>query len=186
VSVAAISIATVALLMAAEAPVAGVTVAAVPAAPPSVAVPARYPVSRPLWTHYYPFDANAAAEIDGALAEAKAGGRLPVLVFGADWCGDSRALAAVLSSDTWVGEFGNRYRVIFIDVDHPTKDHGRNEGQIARFGIKKMTGTPEMLVIGRDGQPLNAIKDAMGWDNASERPVGEILGWFRNLPAPKP
>ena len=177
----AISIASAALLLAAEAPV-----AAAPAAPPAVTVPARYPVSRPLWTHYYPFDANVAAEIDGALTEAKAGGRLPVLVFGADWCGDSRALAAVLSSDTWGGEFGDRYRVIFIDVDHPTKDHGRNEDQIARFGIKKMTGTPEMLVIGRDGQPLNTIKDAMGWDNAGERPVGEILGWFRNLPTPKP
>jgi thiol-disulfide isomerase/thioredoxin len=174
-------LALAALLLAAEAPV-----AAAPVAPPPATVPARYPVSRPLWTHYYSFDANAAAEIDGALAEAKAGGRLPVLVFGADWCGDSRALAAILTSDTWAGEFGNRYRVVFIDVDHPTRDHGRNEDQIARFGIKKMTGTPEMLVIGRDGQPLNSLKDAMGWDNAGARPVGEILGWFRNLPAPKP
>ena len=170
-----------ALLLAAEAPAA----AAAPTAPPAASVPARYPTEHPLWTHYYPFDANAGAEIEGALAEAKAGGRLPVLVFGADWCGDSRALAAVLTSDTWTGEFGTRYRTVFIDVDHPTKDHGRNEDLIARFGIKKMTGTPEMLVIGRDGQPLNSLKDAMDWQNAGDHPVAEIIHWFRQLRAGK-
>ncbi|MBS0254311.1 MAG: thioredoxin family protein [Proteobacteria bacterium] len=178
------SLVLAALLLAAEAPAAAAPAPA--AAVPSTAAPARYPIGRPLWTHYYPFDANARAEIEGAMAEAKAGGRLPVLVFGADWCGDSRALAAILTSEMWQGEFGGRYRVVFIDVDHPTKDHGRNEDLIARFGIAKMTGTPEMLVIGRDGQPLNSLKDAMDWENAGDRPVGAILKWFRELTPSKP
>lgn len=170
-----------ALLLAAGAPAAATPPPAPAAVPAPAAAPARYPISRPLWTHYYPLEGNAGAEIDGALAEAKAGGRQAVLVFGADWCGDSRALAAILTSETWTGEFGSRYRVVFVDVDHPTKDHGRNEDQIARFGVKKMTGTPEMLVIGADGKPLNSIEDALGWENAGDRPVSEIIGWFRKL-----
>jgi len=158
--------------------VSAVAVAAAPApvpAPPALSVPAS------AVTHYYPAAANAAAQVEGALAEARAGGRLPVLVFGADWCHDSTALAAVLKSELWQVYFGQRYSLIFIDVNRPTTGQGRNQDLIARFGIERMTGTPELLVIGRDGRPLNSIEDAHSWRDASDRSVTTIFKWFFKL-----
>lgn len=160
----------IALALASGAP----SIEAVPA-PPPLAVPA------PVLTHYYPADVNAAAQVEGAVAEARAGGRRAVLVFGADWCSDSTALAAVLKSDLWQAHFGKRYSLTFIDVNRPTRGQGRNQDVIARFGIDKMTGTPEMLVIGRDGTMLNTVEDAHSWQNAGNRPVSAIFKWFVQL-----
>ncbi|MEQ1542910.1 MAG: thioredoxin family protein [Novosphingobium sp.] len=143
--------------------------------PPPLAAPA------PVLTHYYPADANAAAQVEGAVAEARAGGRRAVLVFGADWCSDSTALAAILKSDLWQAHFGKRYSLTFIDVNRPTKGQGRNQDVIGRFGIDKMTGTPELLVIGQDGKPLNTAEDAHSWRDAGDRPVSAVFKWFFKL-----
>ncbi|MBS0481477.1 MAG: hypothetical protein JSR96_04875 [Proteobacteria bacterium] len=156
-------------------------------APKPEAAPAPLPpdlhVPPPVLTHYYRSDANAAAEVEGAVAEAKVGGRLAILVFGADWCSDSTSLAAVLSSDFFRAYLGNRYSVTFIDVNRPTKGQGRNQDVIRKFGIEAMTGTPEVLIIGRAGKPINSIADAHGWRNAGDRPVLEIIRYFRDLKA---
>lgn len=167
------SLAALALLIAAEAP------AAIPAS--ALAIPAA---ERPT-AHYYPAEANAAAQVDGALAEAKAGGRLAVLVFGADWCSDSRALAAFLTSDMFKVELGARYNVVFVDVNRPTKGQGRNQDLVKRLGIAEMTGTPEVLVFGAEGKPLNSIEDAHAWRNAGDRSVLTMYRWFRDLGKPK-
>lgn len=151
------------------------------AAEPIPAAALAVPVAERPTAHYYPPEANAAAQVEGALAEAKAGGRMAVLVFGADWCSDSRALAAVLSSEMFRVELGARYNVVFVDVNRPTKGQGRNQDLVQRLGIDKMTGTPEVLVIGQDGKPLNGIEDAHSWRNAGDRPVLAILRWFRDL-----
>lgn len=98
--------------------------AAAPVASAPVAVPPPLAAPAPVLTHYYPADANAAAQVEGVLAEARAGGRRAVLVFGADWCSDSTALAAILKSDLWQAHFGKRYSLTFIDVNRPTRGRG--------------------------------------------------------------
>ena len=155
-----------------------VAAAAAPVAPPQAV-----PTPPPVLTNYYRSDANAAAEVAGAVAEAKAGGRTAILVFGADWCSDSTALAAVLTSNFFQAYLGNRYSVTFIDVNRPTRGEGRNQDVIRQFGIEAMTGTPEVLVIGRDGKMLNTVEDAHSWRNADDRPVLEIMRYFRDFPA---
>lgn len=137
----------------------------------------------PTTAHYYPLEARA--EVDAAVAEAQAGGRLAVLVFGADWCSDSRALAAFLKSDMFQVELGKRYNVVFIDVYMPTRGAGRNQDLIQRFGIDKMTGTPEVLVIGKDGKPINSIENAHSWRDAGDRSILSIYRWFRDLEKPR-
>ncbi|MBN8502746.1 MAG: thioredoxin family protein [Sphingomonadales bacterium] len=152
-------------------------------APTSGAAPiVAAPATPPVLTNYFRSDANAAAMVDGAVAEAKAGGRRAILVFGADWCSDSVALAAVLSSDFFQAYLGSKYSVTFIDVNRPTRGQGRNQEIVRQFGIETMTGTPEVVVIGRSGRPLNTLADAQSWRNAGERPVLQIMGYFRDLP----
>lgn len=153
-----------------------------PAAKPAPAITVTPAAPAPqIMTNYYRRDANAAAQVEGAVAEAKAGGRQAILVFGADWCSDSTALAAVLTSDMFKGYLGNRYSVTFIDVNRPTKGDGRNQDLTARYGIEKMTGTPEVLVIGKDGKPINSIEDAHSWRNAGDRPILKIMRYFYDL-----
>jgi thiol-disulfide isomerase/thioredoxin len=130
---------------------------------------------------YYPEDADAAKVLDTALAAAKAEGKLAVVVFGADWCHDSQALARVLTSDAFKAEFGARFAVTFIDVGTPQIGEGRNLDLAKRFGIKKLEGTPAMVVISPKGKRLNSKGDAVSWRDADSRPVDAIYGWFRDI-----
>lgn len=162
----------------------GLTLAALLAATPVAATPVVPPaiVVRPA-INYYPSEANAAAQVEGALAEARAGGRSAVIVFGADWCSDSVALALVLKSDAFRAKFGDKFNPVFVDVNRPTRGEGHNQDLVARLGIDKMSGTPEMLVISKDGKPLNTVADAHSWRDAGNRGIDAIFAWFRNLGA---
>lgn len=131
---------------------------------------------------FYPKDADGAAVLDAALAEASRSGEFSLVVFGADWCHDSRSLAEVLSSSAFTGEFGSRYSVTFIDVGRPQTGEGRNLELVARFGVKRMKGTPAMFAISPQGERINSKKDAVSWRNAHSRGEAAILDWIRNLP----
>ena len=110
-------------------------------------------------------------------------GRLAVIVFGADWCHDSTALAKVLTGETFRAEFGARFSVTFIDVGVPQDGRGRNLDLAKRFGVAKMSGTPTMVVVSPKGKRLNGKKDAYSWRNAASRDRAEVLGWFRKITA---
>lgn len=130
---------------------------------------------------YYDQKADARAAMDGALAEAVQSRRSAVLVFGADWCHDSVALAKVLTSAAFKTEFGGGYTVTFIDVGVPQTGKGRNIELLARFKVKELKGTPAMFVVGPDGKLRNKRKDALSWRNAHSRGEAATLEWFRKL-----
>ena len=133
-------------------------------------------------TQYYPQDADGKAAIKAALAEARTTGKLAVIVFGADWCHDSRTLAGVLTSDAFKTEFGARFVVSFIDVGVPQAGQGRNLDLVKHYGVKKMKGTPALFVVSPKGQRLNSTDDAVSWKNADSRGEAAILKWFRDFP----
>lgn len=130
---------------------------------------------------YYEQKADARAAMDAALASAAQSGRSAVLVFGADWCHDSVALAQILTSAAFKAEFGQAYSVTFIDVGVPQTGNGRNIDLLARFKVKELKGTPAMFVVGPDGRQRNKSKDALSWRNAESRGAAATLEWFRKL-----
>ncbi|MDP3906960.1 thioredoxin family protein [Novosphingobium sp.] len=134
---------------------------------------------------YYPAAADARADLDAALADAARDGRSAVIVFGADWCHDSTGLAKLLTSPAFRDPFGARFSVTFIDVGVPQVGKGRNLDLAARYGVKRMRGTPIMFVIGPDGRPRNSRRDAQSWRNADSRGEAAILEWFRRLSEPQ-
>ncbi len=148
------------------------------AAVPLASAPTEAPKPRTL---YYPVDADAAKLFDQALAKAKADNAKAVIVFGADWCHDSRSLGEVLSSDAFKAEFGGRYEVTFIDVGRPQTGEGRNLELVKRLGVKNLKSTPAMFVLRGDGKVLNGKTDAVGWRNAESRGTDKILAWFRSF-----
>lgn len=121
------------------------------------------------------------AMLKAELAKAKAAGKLAVIVFGADWCHDSRSLAKVLTSPAFVTEFGPRFAVIFVDVGVPQAGQGRNLDLVKHYGVKHMKGTPALFVVSPKGKRLNSADDASSWRNADSRGDAAILKWFRDF-----
>ena len=128
---------------------------------------------------YDPVEANGAKALELALAHAAASKTLAVIVFGADWCHDSRALSEVLTSAAFKSEFGSRVEVTFIDVGRPQTGEGRNLDLVQRLGVKNLKSTPALFVLRGDGKLLNGKKDATSWRNAESRGTGKVLAWFR-------
>jgi hypothetical protein len=128
-----------------------------------------------------PFDdkADAAAQIGAALARAKANGHEAILVFGANWCRDSRALAGWFATPRFKAMLDAHYEVVWIDVG--MKD--RNTDLAKRFGLKGIEGTPTVLIVDSAGMPRN-LDSAPAWRDASTRTEDAIFGAFGGVNGP--
>ncbi|MDE2596275.1 MAG: thioredoxin family protein [Sphingomonadales bacterium] len=130
----------------------------------------------------FPQDDAADFTLETAVADAHETHRYAVIVFGADWCHDSRFLADVLTSEEFTREFGERFAVTFIDVGRPqVAGQGRNLSVVASLGVNNLRSTPALLVVAGDGRRLNSKRDAVSWRNAESRGKDAILGWFRDF-----
>ena len=145
--------------------------------------PSPTAAAKPVETNFYPQDANGPAAFNAALTDANAQNKLAVIVFGADWCHDSRALARVLLSDQFKTEFGARFAVTFINVGQPQTGAGANLDLVKRLGVKNLKSTPALFVVSPAGKLLNGKKDAVSWRNAESRGEAAVLAWFRKLAA---
>lgn len=120
----------------------------------------------------YDASADAAKQLDDALARAQASGRKVLLVMGANWCHDSRALAGWLATPRFQQLVAEKYELLFVDVGSPQTDEGRNLDLAERYGIV-IKSTPTVLVLSPTGELLNR-KAATKWGNASSRSEDEI------------
>jgi thiol-disulfide isomerase/thioredoxin len=122
-----------------------------------------------------PFDpkANARAEVDAALGRAQTGNRMVLLVMGANWCHDSRALAGWFAQPRFAAMIAARYELVYVDVGY--KD--RNIDIARRFGISKIKGTPTVMILNGQGKLLNK-KDAPSWRNASSHSQEQVYRAF--------
>ena len=122
-----------------------------------------------------PFDAkaDAKAEVDAALARAKTGNRMALIVMGANWCHDSRALAGWFAQPRFAAMIVSRYELVYVDVGY--KD--RNIDIARRFGLKSIKGTPTVMIVNGNGKLLNK-KDAPTWRNAASRSEQAIYKAF--------
>jgi thiol-disulfide isomerase/thioredoxin len=116
---------------------------------------------------------RAGRDVADAMARAKANGHRVILVFGANWCHDSRALAGWFASPRFAAMLAPRYEIVWIDVGQ--KD--RNLDLARRFGLDGIKGTPTVLMLDPAGKPLN-LKDAPRWHDASTRSEDKIYRYF--------
>lgn len=124
---------------------------------------ALHPEARP-----YAEDLDAGAAVDAALARAAVRDTRVLLVMGANWCHDSRALAGWLETPRFRDLTMQYYEVVFVDAGTPQKGQGRNLEIARRFGIEDLPGTPNLFVIRPDGTLVN--RDSVtGWRNAASR-----------------
>lgn len=133
-----------------------------------------------------PFDpsANAAAALAAAQADARATDRNLLVVLGANWCHDSRALAGWLQSPGMAPLVEDHYTLVYIDAGVPQTGEGRNLELAAGLGVTDIAGTPTLLVLDSQGRLLNTPDDARAWRNAASRSQGEIRGFLERWAGP--
>jgi thiol-disulfide isomerase/thioredoxin len=116
---------------------------------------------------------DADAAVDAALERAGGRGTRLLLVMGANWCHDSRALAGWLGTPRFAALVDEHFELVFVNVGMPQTDDGHNLHIARRFGIETLPGTPNLLVIAPDGTLLNA-GTATSWRNAASREADAI------------
>ena len=84
----------------------------------------------------------------------------------------------MLDSGRFVGMITQNYEVLFVDVGTPQTGRGRNLEIARRFGVKKIKGTPTVLVVSPKGKLLNSKKDAASWRNAASRAEDAVYRYF--------
>lgn len=128
----------------------------------------------------YAVTPDASADVDAALARAAASGKRVLLVMGANWCHDSRALAGWLEAPRFAALVAERYEVVFVDVGSPQTGEGRNLDIARRFGLAELSSTPALLVLTADGRAVN-LDTAASWRNAASRSEDAIYAELASL-----
>ncbi len=116
----------------------------------------------------YAVSDNAMSDVDGALIRAGENGKHVLLVMGANWCHDSRALAGWLETPRFAQLVERDYELVFVNVGMPQTGDGHNLSIARRFGLEELPGTPNLLVLTADGRTVNA-ETATTWRNAASR-----------------
>lgn len=101
-----------------------------------------------------PYDeqADSHADIRHALAKAKTGQKNVLLVFGANWCPDCRALSEQMAQGSLAREVRKRYVVVKVNIGN--WDH--NMDIASEYGNPPKKGIPAIAVLDSQGRLLNA------------------------------
>ncbi len=103
-----------------------------------------------------PYDAtaDAKAEVKQALAAGHKAHKPTLLIFGANWCGDCRALDKSLHTDKNAALIAKRFEVVKVDVGN--WDHNLDVANAYGNPIEK--GIPAAVVVSPDGKVVYTTK----------------------------
>jgi len=100
---------------------------------------------------HYDATRDADADVNAMLAKIAENGKMGIVVLGANWCHDSRALAAHFEKPRFQTLLRNHYKMTYIDVGKKN----RNIDLARKFGVDNIVGTPTIFVTDSDGKVLN-------------------------------
>ena len=111
--------------------------------------------------------------VDAAIIEAAQKNKNALIIMGANWCHDSRALATHFEKPKFKDLIQSSYVLDYVDVGQKNK----NQSLARRYGLDGTPGTPTVLIIDGTGKLLNP-KEAPTWRNAASRSEEEIYQYF--------
>jgi thiol-disulfide isomerase/thioredoxin len=117
---------------------------------------------------------DSLADVRQALVRAEDGDRLALVVLGANWCHDSRALAARLHSSPLAELIQKHYELVFVDVGF--LDKGRDVVQ--QFGVPQFYATPTVLIIDPSSGSLVDDEERHIWANAYSIDMPDSVQYF--------
>jgi protein disulfide-isomerase len=122
-----------------------------------------------------PYDetADAHQQIAAAIAQASKAQKNVILVFGANWCGDCRALNAQMHKEELAALIAANYEVVKIDVGRFNKNQDIGE----KYHVPLKHGIPALAVLDPDGNLLYAM-DQGQFANARSMSYESIRDFF--------
>jgi len=139
-----------------------------PPAPIQSLVQLRTPLPAP-----YDPALDARVQVAAAQAAAKASGKLLLIDMGGNWCADCRILAAVMDLPGIAQFVDAHYVVVMIDAGRMN----RNLDIPARWGVDRLEGVPNVLIVDRRGRLVNAGHTAALADARSMTPQA-LADWL--------
>lgn len=108
------------------------------------------------WSAERPYDESldANAAMAHTLREAAEQHQHVLVIFGANWCDDCRALDAALHQPAMVAALKGRFKVVKVDVGN----FNRNLDLTARYGDPIRNGIPAAVMLSADGRVRYATK----------------------------
>ena len=132
-------------------------------------------------TLYFP-SGDAMADVNQALIAARESKKLLLLVMGANWCHDSRALATRLFEEPLNTVIKAHYETIFVDVGY--LDKGKE--LISHFGTPVYYATPTVLIVDPISGQLVNDGNRHQWGDASNIGMGESVEYFQQMAVSAP
>ena len=127
-----------------------------------------------------PYDekADAHQQITAAIAEASKAHRNVILVFGANWCPDCRALDAQMHKEDLAALIAPSFEVVKVDIGR----HDKNQDIAEKYHVPLKHGIPALAVLDPDGKLLYAMEEGQFADarNMSYESIKEFfVKWER-------
>jgi len=126
----------------------------------------------------YPYDekANATAEVDKAIARAKASNKRVLIKMGGNWCGDCRILQATMDLPEMKTFLNRNFEMVSVDVGHMDK----NLQIPARYGVTtKLEGVPAIFVVDpKSGQQLVSKAQIADLADARHMQPQDLANWL--------
>lgn len=127
----------------------------------------------------YAPSSDAVGDVRQALAAAAGNNRKALVVMGANWCHDSRALAARLQQSPLSDVVSQNYELVFVDVGFLAKGRSvLDELEVAQF-----YSTPTVLVVDPDSGKVINNEDRHIWGNAYNIDMDSSVDYFEKWAA---
>jgi len=112
----------------------------------------------PSWAEpLYPNPSSARSDIDSALAQAASSHKRVLVQFGANWCGDCKALDANLHKPENAALLSAHFVLVHVNVGEHGIDHNLDLAQ--SYGIPLDKGVPALAVLDGDGRVVFSQKN---------------------------
>jgi len=115
-------------------------------------------------------------DIDAKLLQAKVENKKLLLVLGAQWCHDSKGLAAKFSDEKMQKLLTGNYQTLFIDVGY----YENGFDVVSRFGMPIYYGTPTVMIIDANTSQLLNADSMQQWLSANSIKIEKYLDYFQS------
>ncbi len=130
-----------------------------------------------------PYDelANAPAQIQTSLQEAKVTNKPVLVVFGANWCGDCKVLDVSFKTGASAPLIQQHFKMVKVNVGK----FDRNLDIAEAYGVPLKKGIPAVAILSIDGKVIYATKTG---ELADARNMGDtaIYDFFVKVASTKP